>query len=64
MPKEVKDPEEFIRLSQNAEICRVKRLGETVKLKLRTSEHLYTYKAARDKAEDVLKKLKCKTEEI
>ncbi len=64
MPKEIKDPEEFIKLSQSAELCRVKRLGETVKLKLRTPQYLYTYKATRDRAEDILKQIKCKTEEI
>ena len=62
--KEVKDPEEFIGLSRNVEICTVRRLGGDVLLTLTTPRYLYTYKAASDKAEDILKKLKCKTREI
>lgn len=59
MPSEISDTEEFLRISERASECRVKRLKDIVKLKLRTSEQLYTIRLAPDKAAELLKQVKC-----
>ncbi len=59
MPAEVTDVDSFIRLSELADVCRVKRVGDFVKLKLRTKKRLYTLKLKSSEAEDVIKRLKC-----
>ncbi|MEM2122433.1 MAG: hypothetical protein QXE79_02230 [Candidatus Bathyarchaeia archaeon] len=59
MPIEVFDKEEFLNLSQKASECRVKRLKDLVKLKLRTPRHLYTMKLDEGAAEEILKEIKC-----
>lgn len=64
MPEEVFDVDRFVRLSEKAEHCRVKRLKEVVKLKLRTPKKLYTLKVNPIKAEEVVKKLRCEIIEV
>ena len=64
MPTEIFDVERFVELSERATECRVKRLGEYVKLKLRTKRRLYTLKVEADKADEVLKRVKCKVVEL
>jgi len=64
MPTELEDVEAFVKLSERAESCRIKRLGEVVKLKLRTSGRLYTLKVDKGKAEELIKNLKCETIEV
>jgi len=64
VPAELLDPEEFIRLSELATECRVKRLKEIVKLKLRTPSRLYTIKLDAGKAEEIIKRLKCEVVEV
>jgi len=64
MPKEVFDPDEFLALAGKARECRVKRLGEVMKLKLRTSRHLYTIKLESAEGEDLLKKISCTKVEL
>lgn len=64
MPTEITDPEEFTRLAENASECRVKRLEDIVKLKLRTRRQLYTIKLETGKAEELLKKLSCQIVEV
>jgi len=64
MPTEIKDIDEFVRLSEKAEYCAVKRLKDIVKLKLRTSRMLYTLKVSQSRTEEVLKKLRCEIREI
>lgn len=64
MPEEVLDPEIFVKLSEHAEACRVRRLKDVVKLKLRTSRKLYTLKADPVKAEEIIKRLKCEIVEV
>ncbi len=64
MPAEVKDVEEFVQLSERASECRVKRLGNLVKLKLRTPRRLYTIKVEEDIAEEILKRVKCPIREL
>jgi hypothetical protein len=59
MPSEIANAEEFVRLSERASECRVKRLRDIVKLKLRTSRQLYTIRLDPDKAAEVLKQVKC-----
>jgi len=59
MPSEIADTEEFVRISERATECRVKRLKDVVKLKLRTSRRLYTIRLDPAKAAEVLKQVKC-----
>ena len=63
LPVEV-DLDSFLKLAENADSCRVKRLGDIVKLKLRTPKRLYTLEAKKEKAEEIIKKLKCKIVEL
>ncbi len=60
MPEEVKDVEKFVEISTRASECRVKKLKDIVKLKLRTKRTLYTIKLSASSAENVLKRIKCK----
>jgi hypothetical protein len=39
-------------------------LGDSVKLKLRTPKRLYTLEVKKEKAEEIIKKLKCKIVEL
>lgn len=64
MPTEIDNIEDFIKLSQKVEDCRIKRLGDIVKLKIKTSGRLYTLKLEKGKAEGIIKRLKCKTAEV
>jgi ferritin-like protein len=64
MPSEIFDVEKFVAVSAKAKYCQVKRLKETVKLKLRTSSRLYTLKVEPINADEVIKKLKCEIQEL
>ncbi|MFQ6065240.1 MAG: hypothetical protein ACE5L6_07170 [Candidatus Bathyarchaeia archaeon] len=64
MPQEIKDVEKFIEISDRAHYCDIKRVSRVVKLKLRTSGGLYTLKVDPDKAEEILKKLRCEVREV
>jgi len=64
MPTEIKDVDEFVKLSEKAEYCAVKRLKDIVKLKLRTPRMLYTLKINQSRTDEVLKKLRCEIREI
>ena len=64
MPSEIFDVEKFVAISAKAKYCQVKRLKETVKLKLRTPSRLYTLKVEPLKADETIKKLKCEIQEI
>lgn len=64
MPAEISDVERFVALSAKARQCSVKRLKDKVKLKLRTSNQLYTLKVEPLKADEIIKKLKCEIEEL
>jgi len=59
LPKEVFDPEEFLTLAEKASECRVKRLGDFMKLKLRTRRQLYTIKLETAEGEELLNKIEC-----
>ena len=64
MPAEILDVEKFVAISARAKYCAVKRLKETVKLKLRTPSRLYTLKVEPLKADEIIKKLKCEIQEL
>ncbi len=59
MPTEIADIEQFVRMSERATECRVKRLKDVVKLKLRTTTQLYTIRLEPEKATEILKQIKC-----
>ncbi|MFX1374567.1 MAG: hypothetical protein ACFFA0_02035 [Promethearchaeota archaeon] len=59
MPREIFDEEEFIKLSEFAVHCRVKRLKDVVKLKLRTKKILYTLKTDPTTAERLIRSISC-----
>ncbi|MFH0897666.1 MAG: hypothetical protein V1850_06445 [Candidatus Bathyarchaeota archaeon] len=63
MPTEI-NLDTFLKLAADAESCRVKRLGDVVKLKIRTSRRLCTFETEKGEAEDIIKKLKCKIVEV
>jgi len=59
MPTEVFDTEEFIRISERADYCLVKRTGDVIKLKLRTPRRLYTLKVSPEEADAIISRLRC-----
>jgi ferritin-like protein len=64
LPEEIFDVDQFISLSERAEYCAIKRLKRVVKLKIRTSNRLYTLKVEPADAEGVVKKLQCEIIEV
>ncbi len=64
MPSEITNADQFVSLSESALECRVKRSKDVVKLKLRTPSRLYTYKVKVERADDVLRRLKCEVVEV
>lgn len=59
MPKEIKSSDQFLELAEFAIHCRVKRIKDIVKLKLRTKKYLYTFKTDPNTADRLLSNLKC-----
>jgi len=59
MPKEIFDEEKFLELAEFAIHCRVKRVKDEVKLKLRTKKLLYTYKTDPTTADRIVRELTC-----
>ncbi|MEM2141729.1 MAG: 50S ribosomal protein L38e [Candidatus Thorarchaeota archaeon] len=59
MPRQITDVEKFIKMSESAKECRVKRGSNDVKLKLRTEKYLYTIVLAPQEAESVIQRVKC-----
>ena len=59
LPKEIFDEEKFLELSERSVHCRVKRVKDVVKLKLRTKKTLFTYKTSPANAERLLKSISC-----
>ncbi len=64
MPRQINSADEFKKLAESAEKCKVVKRGDTVKLKLRTPKILYTYIASVKEAEELLKGLKIEAEEF
>jgi ferritin-like protein len=63
MPSEITDVDKFVAMSAKAKQCQVKRLKDTVKLKLRTPSQLYTLKIEPLRADEIIKKLQCEIKE-
>ena len=63
MPSEITDVEKFVALSAKAKQCQVKRLKDTVKLKLRTPGQLFTLKIEPMRADEIIKRLQCTIKE-
>ena len=64
MPKEITSADEFLKLAGKATECRVKKLGEQTKLKIRTTSSLYTIKLEAKAAEELLGKMTCPKNEV
>lgn len=64
MPKEIFDPNEFLTLATEASECRVKKLKDITKLKLRTNRYLYTIKLEPSEADELLNKISCPKSEL
>lgn len=64
VPHEVRDVEEFVRISERAVECRVKRSKDKVKLKLRTSRRLYTLVTTEEEVGRILRRIKCPIVEL
>ena len=64
MPEEILDIDKFVQISEHAQYCNIKRLKRTVKLKLRTTNKLYTLKVDPPKAQELIKKLQCEIREV
>jgi hypothetical protein len=58
LPRQLHNVEQFQKVLPKAIELRVVRGKESVKLKLRTPEYLYTYRTSEDEAEDLLKNAK------
>jgi hypothetical protein len=63
MPAEINDVDKFVAMSAKAKQCQVKRLKDTVKLKLRTPSKLYTLKIEPLRADEIIKRLQCEIQE-
>jgi ferritin-like protein len=63
MPSEITDIDKFVAMSAKAKKCRVKRLKDTVKLKLRMPSNLYTLKIEPMRADEIIKRLQCEIRE-
>ncbi|NHJ20740.1 MAG: hypothetical protein EAX91_07360 [Candidatus Lokiarchaeota archaeon] len=64
MPSEIFNEEKFLELAKTAVHCRVKRVKDVVKLKLRTKNQLYTYKTDPETADRLVRNLTCDILEI
>jgi hypothetical protein len=64
MPKEITNADEFLKLAEKASECRVKKSGESTKLKLRTPGELYTIKLEAKAADALLAKITCEKVEL
>jgi len=64
VPREIFNIDEFVRLSEHADYCQVKRVKNVVKLKIRTPKKLYTLKVDPGTAEGVVKRLQCEIREV
>ena len=58
MPRELKSKEEFEKIAEEAVEVRVKKAGESAKVKVRTPTRLYTFKTTSEEADALTKNLK------
>jgi hypothetical protein len=63
VPKQVNSADEFKKLVPSANLLKVVRMDDKVKLKLRTKKTLYTYVASKDEAEALIKDSKLEVDE-
>jgi len=64
LPRQIFEEEKFLKLAEFAVHCRVKRVKDSVKLKLRTKKHLFTLKTSPESAERLLKQISCEVIEL
>ena len=64
MPKQIFSAEDFKSLSEKAVECRVLRMDDKVKLKLRTPRMLYVFITSKEEADNLLKNIKVEVMEI
>lgn len=64
MPVEIHDKGEFVKISNRAIDCKIKKLGEYVKVKLRTKRKLYTIKVKANEVDELVARLKVKCTEV
>ena len=64
MPREIKDKKEFQKLLEEAVEIRVKREGDSAKVKIRTPTRLYTFKTSGEEADTLTKGAKVETVEF
>jgi hypothetical protein len=65
MPVEIFDEKEFLEIAKSrADLCRIKKSKDTVKLKLRTPKHLFTFKTTPANAEELLKQIEIEQIEL
>jgi hypothetical protein len=64
VPKEIANKEDFTRLLAKATEVRIVRAGDSVKVKLRTRDALYTFKTTSDEAVSLTKGTKVPIQEL
>ena len=65
MPQEIFDENEFLEIARTrANVCRIKRTADAVKLKLRTPSKLYVLKTTPEKAEVLLRNVEIQQVEL
>ncbi|MHA1520685.1 MAG: hypothetical protein ACTSVZ_10630 [Promethearchaeota archaeon] len=65
MPEEIFDEAKFLEIAQTRALeCRIKKVGDSVKIKLRTSSKLYTFKTTSAIAEGLLKQIEVEQIEL
>ncbi len=64
MPKRIVNVEDFKKLLEKAVECRVLRMGDKAKLKLRTKKMLYVFITSKEEADKILKDIKIEVKEI
>jgi hypothetical protein len=64
MPKQIVNVEDFKKLLEKAVECRVLRMGDKAKLKLRTKKMLYVFITSKEEADKILKDIKIEVKEI
>ncbi|MGB9659740.1 MAG: hypothetical protein ACPLY9_04375 [Nitrososphaerales archaeon] len=64
MPKQILNIEDFKKLLEKAVECRVLRMGDKAKLKLRTKKMLYVFITSKEEADKILKDIKIEVKEI
>jgi len=64
MPKEITNVDKFIKISERASACRIKKLGDVTKLKIKTPGSLFTIKLESKAADEVLARITCAKTEL